>query len=319
MPIAVIIVLALLFGGGCLAALEVWRERLSHNEQRAAVRRRLEEQHSWQSAGTATRLRGISQKIRSSFQRIRVTRPEDGDLDSVEKEQELSTIPADIESCKPHYTAAHNAAAAAPLPIPPMPRQVSIRDTKVRWADVPASEVSARQMPSRRGTAAPPHHSHSDSENATGHAPDYSKEQCPICLEQYAAACRKERGMGHVAEAAVAELVLLPCGHTFHEACIDGWLNENKTCPVCKADIERMANEAALAGLNTLTSSSNHNSSSSTTPSPVGRGVSLSLRTRVLRRILRLSSMAAADRPADPAVVVSASQRNSGYRRWQSL
>lgn len=33
----------------------------------------------------------------------------------------------------------------------------------------------------------------------------------------------------------------LPCKHSFHAACIKAWLMNNKTCPVCKADVQRQA------------------------------------------------------------------------------
>jgi hypothetical protein len=42
---------------------------------------------------------------------------------------------------------------------------------------------------------------------------------CPVCLEAYAA----------------GETVrTVPCLHQFHIDCIDGWLQSNGHCPVCK-------------------------------------------------------------------------------------
>ncbi|KAL1129590.1 hypothetical protein AAG570_012535 [Ranatra chinensis] len=32
-------------------------------------------------------------------------------------------------------------------------------------------------------------------------------------------------------------LRVLPCGHEFHRSCIDPWLLEHRTCPMCKMDI----------------------------------------------------------------------------------
>jgi hypothetical protein len=33
---------------------------------------------------------------------------------------------------------------------------------------------------------------------------------------------------------------LKACGHCFHEECITSWLQESKTCPICRADIQDM-------------------------------------------------------------------------------
>lgn len=47
-------------------------------------------------------------------------------------------------------------------------------------------------------------------------------ECCAICIEPYKLS---------------ETLRLLPCGHEFHKNCIDPWLLEHRTCPMCKMDI----------------------------------------------------------------------------------
>lgn len=47
-------------------------------------------------------------------------------------------------------------------------------------------------------------------------------ECCAVCIEPYKA----------------ADVVrLLPCRHEFHKICVDPWLLEHRTCPMCKMDI----------------------------------------------------------------------------------
>ncbi|XP_077447498.1 E3 ubiquitin-protein ligase RNF128-like [Stigmatopora argus] len=45
---------------------------------------------------------------------------------------------------------------------------------------------------------------------------------CAVCIESYKA--------GEV-------VTVLTCGHIFHKACIEPWLLEKRTCPMCKCDI----------------------------------------------------------------------------------
>eukprot|EP00656_Telonema_subtile_P030067 TRINITY_DN3309_c0_g1_i6.p2 TRINITY_DN3309_c0_g1~~TRINITY_DN3309_c0_g1_i6.p2 ORF type:complete len:142 (-),score=21.55 TRINITY_DN3309_c0_g1_i6:49-474(-) len=45
---------------------------------------------------------------------------------------------------------------------------------------------------------------------------------CMVCL------CEKDKG---------ETLRTLPCMHDFHKDCVDEWLMQNASCPVCKLDI----------------------------------------------------------------------------------
>ncbi|OQS07307.1 hypothetical protein THRCLA_00681 [Thraustotheca clavata] len=58
---------------------------------------------------------------------------------------------------------------------------------------------------------------------ATSESTLTSPDMCPICLADYS-------GEDDIRE--------LPCKHIFHVQCIDEWLKKNKTCPMCKLDIE---------------------------------------------------------------------------------
>lgn len=48
------------------------------------------------------------------------------------------------------------------------------------------------------------------------------KTDCQICFSEYKAGER---------------LRMLPCLHDYHVKCIDRWLKENATCPICRADV----------------------------------------------------------------------------------
>jgi E3 ubiquitin-protein ligase RNF115/126 len=49
------------------------------------------------------------------------------------------------------------------------------------------------------------------------------KAECSVCMDDVAVG---------------VEVVVLPCDHWFHEACVTAWLNEHNTCPICRAGIE---------------------------------------------------------------------------------
>ncbi|XP_046890729.1 uncharacterized protein LOC124477157 isoform X2 [Hypomesus transpacificus] len=51
------------------------------------------------------------------------------------------------------------------------------------------------------------------------------KTQCQICFSDYTEG---------------EELRMLPCLHDYHVQCIDRWLKESATCPICRADVSEM-------------------------------------------------------------------------------
>ncbi|ESO99384.1 hypothetical protein LOTGIDRAFT_88425, partial [Lottia gigantea] len=48
-------------------------------------------------------------------------------------------------------------------------------------------------------------------------------EECSICMCEY-----EDNDC----------LRILPCFHCFHSGCVDKWLTNNASCPVCRVDIE---------------------------------------------------------------------------------
>lgn len=38
----------------------------------------------------------------------------------------------------------------------------------------------------------------------------------------------------------------LNCGHMYHQQCVDTWFNQNVVCPVCRADIRRLAQQTDM-------------------------------------------------------------------------
>eukprot|EP00411_Alexandrium_monilatum_P109255 CAMPEP_0175688302 /NCGR_PEP_ID=MMETSP0097-20121207/28811_1 /TAXON_ID=311494 /ORGANISM="Alexandrium monilatum, Strain CCMP3105" /LENGTH=401 /DNA_ID=CAMNT_0016995315 /DNA_START=1 /DNA_END=1204 /DNA_ORIENTATION=+ len=48
----------------------------------------------------------------------------------------------------------------------------------------------------------------------------FPMEECPVCFEAMGGACPQRK---------------LSCGHSFHHACIQRWLQRNATCPLCKS------------------------------------------------------------------------------------
>jgi len=54
--------------------------------------------------------------------------------------------------------------------------------------------------------------------------PERPQTTCMICLEDFELGDKCRR---------------LPCGHVFHESCVDEWLKRCTDCPICKANVDR--------------------------------------------------------------------------------
>lgn len=61
-------------------------------------------------------------------------------------------------------------------------------------------------------------------QNVTSCPADIAGEPCAVCMEKMGLSCR---------------IQTLECGsrHTFHHECIESWLNESSTCPLCREDL----------------------------------------------------------------------------------
>ena len=71
---------------------------------------------------------------------------------------------------------------------------------------------------------------------------------CAICM------CDAEEG---------DTLRRLPCGHEFHQNCVDRWLTDHRTCPMCKSDV--------VQGARAESSENRRSATRSATPSASGR------------------------------------------------
>lgn len=63
--------------------------------------------------------------------------------------------------------------------------------------------------------------------------PAQEESHCTVCLEEY--------------QAKDVVRVLPYCGHAFHVTCIDAWLKQQSTCPICRASMRATAKHRAAA------------------------------------------------------------------------
>ena len=69
-------------------------------------------------------------------------------------------------------------------------------------------------------------------QNGTLEDNEDDREQCAICFGSY---CDKD------------QLRVLPCMHRFHMECVDAWLVKNKSCQVCKHEIDKPSENQSKA------------------------------------------------------------------------
>lgn len=67
--------------------------------------------------------------------------------------------------------------------------------------------------------------------------PEAEDWECLICCYSY----WKPRALQDELPAAAEFPIRLPCGHVFGVVCISKWLRHHRTCPLCKAEMERTA------------------------------------------------------------------------------
>eukprot|EP00927_Polykrikos_kofoidii_P006435 TRINITY_DN12602_c0_g1_i1.p1 TRINITY_DN12602_c0_g1~~TRINITY_DN12602_c0_g1_i1.p1 ORF type:complete len:369 (+),score=58.46 TRINITY_DN12602_c0_g1_i1:277-1383(+) len=83
------------------------------------------------------------------------------------------------------------------------------------------------------------------------------QEKCPICLENFSGDADNAASIGNSTPTRLArqksdtkmEVVLLKsCSHCFHKTCLQGWLNVNRVCPICRTDVCGDSSAAAAGG-----------------------------------------------------------------------
>uniref|UniRef100_K3Z0H7 RING-type E3 ubiquitin transferase n=1 Tax=Setaria italica TaxID=4555 RepID=K3Z0H7_SETIT len=126
----------------------------------------------------------------------------------------------------PPVPALRRVAAAAPVAVPPQRRPAAPPPAEARARQAAAGmAVLAREPPVLRGGARAaaaddiPTYKERDGARPDGASP----EECSVCL------CEVEKGK-------MAKRLPV-CLHVFHQECIDLWLRDNSTCPVCRCDV----------------------------------------------------------------------------------
>lgn len=78
-------------------------------------------------------------------------------------------------------------------------------------------------------------HNHPPMVHQSSLGPDAKDLECSICFYSYWAPRTLEGELPAAAEFPVR----LPCGHVYGVICISRWLKDKRTCPLCKAEMER--------------------------------------------------------------------------------
>ena len=91
-----------------------------------------------------------------------------------------------------------------------MPRTKSLSSTLPSYMKKPSYPDVCRPSPTSTGLCQPSTRSYND-----------DRDDCPICMDILAS----------------REISRLRCGHSFHKTCVDEWLAEHRTCPMCRANV----------------------------------------------------------------------------------
>ena len=116
--------------------------------------------------------------------------------------------------------------------------KTSIDNSKgFRAASGGTSGLEMGLLSTHRGSETSPAVAADDSTDITGNGVDDEdghEEQCAICFDTY---CDND------------QLRVLPCLHRFHVECVDPWLKKNKSCPLCKHEVDKRCDNQSEAFL----------------------------------------------------------------------
>ncbi|CAM9219273.1 unnamed protein product [Chrysoparadoxa australica] len=234
----------LLGSGGLIGGAAWWRQLEEDRAARREVQRRQEAHQRWTLTGR--KAKGVSARLKKKFKRIRFRRSSskqrvadkgaaekastveavglgDKGEEDMEEEETKEAMDKELQSSRVLCVTIGESADASLSGVPRegIGREMSNREKKVRWLD--------RIRLNQREPASPSRYECDAADDAG---------TCSICFDDFGD----------------QDCMQLPCKHIFHEDCIESWIGENVVCPLCKQDVQRMAEE----GMDESSSSRSH-------------------------------------------------------------